>query len=287
MIGIYKITNKINQKVYVGQSIHIETRWYQHKQETLKERSNSKLYQAMREYGIDNFEFEVIEECSEKELNEKEQFWISFYNSFKNGYNSNKGGQGEIFDRSEIFKLWDEGKSVKEILKITGIKSSETVRGYLTGYKNYSIQESNRRGGEQARKTAIENGLGEKIFNYLTIYQYTIDGQYLRTWRSTKQIERETGIDGETVGRCLRDKQKTAGGFQWALEKKEMPDLSKSKTGRSTKIDKLTLKDQYLETYDSIKEAARINAIDSSLLSKVCKGKRKSAGGFHWRYSNN
>ena len=287
MIGIYKITNKINQKVYVGQSIHMEARWQQHKREALGDRSNTKLYQAMREYGIDNFVFEIIEQCLEKELNEKEQYWISFYDSFQNGYNSNKGGLGEIFDRSEIFKLWDDGKSIKEILEITRIKSKETIRSYLAGYKNYSVEESNRRGGIQARKTAIQNNNVVNTNYYSIIYQYSLKGEYIKQWNSTKEIQRELNIDGESVGYCLRGIRRTAGNFQWSLEKATMPDLSNNKQGRATKIDQLTLNDEFIKTYNTIAEAAKDNAVDPSLLSKVCKGKRKSAGGFHWRYSDN
>lgn len=85
MIGIYKITNKTNNKVYIGQSINIEQRWKTH----LKKSRilNTPLYQAMRKDGIENFLFEVIEECNQEQLNNKEKYWINYYNST----NSNKG----------------------------------------------------------------------------------------------------------------------------------------------------------------------------------------------------
>lgn len=96
MIGIYKVTNKINNKVYIGQSINIENRFQQHKNncsnENLKD-YNTKFYRALRKYGVENFTFEVLEELSKEELNEREKYWVSFYNSFKEGYNSNGGGE--------------------------------------------------------------------------------------------------------------------------------------------------------------------------------------------------
>ena len=60
MIGIYKITNKINQKCYIGQSIHIEKRWKEHV--NLAQTGETLLYKAFRKYGIENFIFEIIEE---------------------------------------------------------------------------------------------------------------------------------------------------------------------------------------------------------------------------------
>ena len=90
MCGIYKITNLINQKSYIGQSKTIEVRWRHHKA-AAKDPSNKgyeyPLYRAIRKYGIENFIFEIIEECSLEELDIKEQYYINKYNSIQNGYN--------------------------------------------------------------------------------------------------------------------------------------------------------------------------------------------------------
>lgn len=88
MIGIYKITNNINNKSYIGQSIQIEQRWKEHKLKYNWEREKTKpLYLAFQKYGLENFTFEIIEECKEEQLDIKEKYWIDFYNSYKEGYN--------------------------------------------------------------------------------------------------------------------------------------------------------------------------------------------------------
>ena len=97
MIGIYKITNLINQKVYIGQSRNIKERWKQHRYAYLELREKEKdypLYRAMRKYGLENFSFEVIEECQIKDLDEKEIYWINFYKATDTsfGYNLREGG---------------------------------------------------------------------------------------------------------------------------------------------------------------------------------------------------
>lgn len=102
MIGIYKYTNKINGKHYIGQSINIEARQYNHKSATYNEKAsdyNSQFHQAVRKYGgFENFDFEVIaeltpEEYTRESLNNLEKFFIKFYNSYTNGYNATPGGE--------------------------------------------------------------------------------------------------------------------------------------------------------------------------------------------------
>ena len=76
---------------------------------------NTNLYQAMRKYGIENFSFEVIEECLPEELNEREIYWIDYYDSFnkEKGYNMTPGGIEAIFiNPQEIYDLWDKGYSI-------------------------------------------------------------------------------------------------------------------------------------------------------------------------------
>lgn len=88
MIGIYKITNKINNKIYIGQSTNIEKRWQQH----IAKYSDTLIHKAIIKYGAENFEFEIIEECTKDELNDREIYWVAYYDSYNNGYNMTAGG---------------------------------------------------------------------------------------------------------------------------------------------------------------------------------------------------
>ena len=91
--GIYKITNNINSHSYIGQSINIEERWRHHKRYDIK-RSQYPLYRAFEKYGLNNFSWEILEECSEEELDTKEEYYIQLYNTYLQGYNQTLGGQG-------------------------------------------------------------------------------------------------------------------------------------------------------------------------------------------------
>ena len=86
--GIYRITNTRNSKCYIGQAVDIGDRWRQHIRRALnaEPRTQNKLYPAMYKEGIENFTFEVIEECSREKLNEREDYWQDFYHAKEYGY---------------------------------------------------------------------------------------------------------------------------------------------------------------------------------------------------------
>ena len=94
-VGIYKITNKVNGKCYIGQSVDIERRWRDHRNELNKTNpSNVRLYQAFRKYGFQTFSFEVLETCEEADLDALEIKYIAQYQSYQRGYNMTPGGDG-------------------------------------------------------------------------------------------------------------------------------------------------------------------------------------------------
>jgi group I intron endonuclease len=86
--GIYKITNLTNGMCYVGQAANVADRWKQHINRGIgaDPPTRNKLYPAMLAIGVENFSFELIEECSRDELNEKEQFWQEYFKAKEFGY---------------------------------------------------------------------------------------------------------------------------------------------------------------------------------------------------------
>lgn len=106
MIGVYKITNTQNNKSYIGISVDIERRWDDHKNPYNWSRESRKaLYQAFQKYGLENFSFEVLEECLITELSEKEKYYVELYDTFKNGYNATAGGEDNCGDSHPGHKL--------------------------------------------------------------------------------------------------------------------------------------------------------------------------------------
>ena len=100
MAFIYKITNLINNKCYIGKTERsIEKRWKEH----LRKRNDLDLplYRALNKYGINNFQIEQLEECSSQIIDERETYWITYYNSCEQGYNCTLGGEGGLLHLSE------------------------------------------------------------------------------------------------------------------------------------------------------------------------------------------
>ena len=86
--GIYRITNINTQMCYVGQAVDIAERWKQHIKRAIgaEPRTQNKLYPAMYKEGLENFTFEIIEECDQTKLNEREDYWQDFYKAKEYGY---------------------------------------------------------------------------------------------------------------------------------------------------------------------------------------------------------
>ena len=180
MIGIYKITNQINGKCYIGQSTNIHKRWNNHRSAYQNQNAheyNYYLYRAMRKYGIENFTFEVIEECKQSELNKRETYWIDYYDSYKNGYNLTNGGDNyahvikiteEILHKIDGY-LMNTKLHMREIAEIFDV-SEEMIQGINTG-----------RHWRRDINYPIRNGQ-EKQISYCVDCGKEIDRKAIRCW---------------------------------------------------------------------------------------------------------
>lgn len=134
---IYKITNTINGRSYIGQTIqNVKERFYQHcATKCSKAVSNMAIHRAIKKYGKSNFTVEVIEEIDSANLNDRERYWIKYYNSYNNGYNSTKGGQDGIklfknLDTESIVREYKSGKSLREIGRLFNV-DKQTIKDLL------------------------------------------------------------------------------------------------------------------------------------------------------------
>ena len=134
---IYKITNTINGKSYIGQTIqNVKERFYQHcATKCSKAVSNMAIHRAIKKYGKSNFTVEVIEEIDFANLNDRERYWIKYYNSYNNGYNSTKGGQDgcksfKDLDVESIIKEYNTGKSLRTLGTIFKV-DKQTIKDLL------------------------------------------------------------------------------------------------------------------------------------------------------------
>ena len=117
MIGIYKIQNKVTDKVYIGKSVNIEKRWIQHRCHlNNNDHANDYLQKAWNKYGENGFNFSVLCECEESVLDEKEIYYINLYKATDRsyGYNLREGGEGGAMSQETIEKMRGVGSTLSE-----------------------------------------------------------------------------------------------------------------------------------------------------------------------------
>lgn len=207
---IYKITNTINGKSYIGKTLDtIITRWKQHQSEAWKERSLERpLYRAIRKYGVSNFTIEVVEECSGERASERERFWIEECDTFKNGYNATLGGDGSAYlDYDKIVELYLETKNIKQTSEILKVD-----RGYISQIlkrKNIEIIPSSEIQKNSAKKVYMKNEQDELI---MTFRSQGEAARYIKNSQNLKSAEK--GIASH-ISHVLNGKRKTAYGYKW------------------------------------------------------------------------
>lgn len=281
MTGIYKITNKINGKIYIGQSHDIFLRWQQHRRTFESRCSNYALYKAFEKYGFENFDFSVVEELPNdiELLNDREKYWIKHFHSYVkdsecNGYNMTIGGDGNaLIDIDFVRELWDAGKTVIEISKETGHDRS-AIRKYLKDWSDYSEEESRSRGNRlmwQNRGESVE--------------QYSLKGEYINTFINLADAERHTGVNSKNIWCAVSKNALSAGGYQWKYcsDKTILGDISKQTKKQKQSVVRIN-KDGTTTTYESAAEASRQTGINASQIRRVCQGRGLSAGGYKWYY---
>lgn len=132
MIGkIYKITNNINNKIYIGQTIQtLKARFYKHcidSQQEDKYHKNMAIKKAIFKYGKENFSIELIEEVEKSMLDEREKYWISYYDSYNKGYNCTLGGQNGATRKCSLTESEEENVIYG---KLMGFSSTEIANIY-------------------------------------------------------------------------------------------------------------------------------------------------------------
>lgn len=210
MAYIYKITNQINGKVYIGKTLNtIQERWREHCSDYKKERCEKRpLYRAINKYGVENFTIEQVEECSPKVASEREKYWIEQYGSFKYGYNATVGGDGKQYiDYDLIYSLYKEGKNLVEISKILNC-DEKTVSKALNNF-NVPHEERVKQARDYCRKPVLM--LDQKTDEILKIFSSIKEVElFLNKPRSRQHI----------VEVC-KGKRKTAYGYKWRFSSQE------------------------------------------------------------------
>jgi group I intron endonuclease len=212
MAYIYKITNDINGKIYIGKTENsIEQRFKEHCRESKRERAEARpLYRAMNKYGIEHFHIDLIEKTDKPE--EREKYWIEQFNSYHNGYNATLGGDGKSYlDRELLINTYLEKQNVAKTAKLLGIDAGH-LREILKS-NNIEIKSSQEIAKEKlSKKIAMYDLEGNLLENFSSL---TEAAEYIQT-----EQNKTTNIRGIAVHirQVAQGKRKTAYGFTWKYD---------------------------------------------------------------------
>jgi len=186
---IYKHTNKINGKSYIGLTTHsMEERLKQH----LRNKNKHKFINAIKKYGIENFLSEIIETVEENLLAEREIFWIKYYNTYNNGYNMTEGGEGFTSNQRKNWIKNNYDKHIKN-MKENGLLSMKGEKNPFYGKKhseeNLKKSVNNRRKNNNGEYHPNGNRTA-KTFLFISP-----EGKEYKVFNSAKKFCEEQGIN--------------------------------------------------------------------------------------------
>lgn len=314
--GIYCIENKITNKKYIGKSVNIYERWRQHKIFLRHNKHHNKYLQfAWNKYGENTFDFYIIEECIEDELNDKEIFYIQKYDSTNNiyGYNLTDGGDGG----NTLIKYTDDEfsaycKKRREILKgkipygenagcakLKEFQVKEIIQRLLKNDFNYNIAKD-----YNISCSTINDIRHHKTWKYLTdgivfddiskrknirtsskkVIQYDLKGNKICEYKNARIAAQETGIGFKQISQVCNGYKRMAHGFVFRFDGDAFDKfpIEKCTNGFNQAIDQYDLDGNFIRTYNTISQAEKEHNCKG--ISAALRGISKTSAGYIWKY---
>lgn len=294
MYYIYKATNKINNKIYIGKTNNLERRIKEHQNK--KNQTNCLFYRAIKKYGIKNFDWKIIDIIEDNKANEREKYWINYYNSYyknknSNGYNMTIGGDGgngnskkiAIYNlQGELLNVLDSVSLVKKEYKINNTSDISKICKSKKGMRNGYIF-----------RYVEKNEIKKQINPYIKltrskrkVYQLNKKKEIINKFNSISEAAKKTNTCRTSLIGCLNGYYKTANNYIWVYEENIK---TKNKINveinayKNDKILKLSTDKKIIDYYSNCSEAARKNNIKNyKNINKALKSKTHFSNGFLW-----
>ena len=253
----YVHINKIDRKIYVGQTIYGDTpnkRWRNGR----GYKDNVYFYRAVQKYGWDNFEHEIIaSRLTKEEANNFERLLIATLKTYDNnfGYNLTLGGEGLLG-----FCLSNEQIQ----------KQKDTMKKY------FSNPEYIQRMRDVAPKRKV--------------YQFTLFGDFIAEYSSSMDAQRATGIHSGDISKCAFGKKSHVKDYIFLFEedikniKQKVDKYNHTRKLRKEKIVQLLPDGTFIKEWDNTSHAGNVLGINYKNIRAVCRNEREYAGGFKWMY---
>lgn len=223
---IYKITNQVNGKFYVGRTIKsLQHRFRNHCYEALERNSKNYFHKAIRKYGKENFIVEQIEICDPNSIGEREMFWICELNPH---YNQTLGGDGGMLG----FKHSEKTKSIlseKRMGKFTGDKNpfygqhhTEETKQKLSEFrkgKRFSKGFTGKFHKEESKSKTSQTLKNNPNVKRVKVFQYDIEENFLREFQSIADAAQFVNTSPSNIKYTCEGKFKHCKGYKWSYEK--------------------------------------------------------------------
>lgn len=316
---IYLVTNDFNDKVYVGQTItSIKRRWSSHICDAkhigkYKKRGRSYLHLSMNEHGIEHFKISeiahVIKDTREElkdRLNELQIDNIIKYNSqAPNGYNLTAGGDNfsdsllaPVVAYNVDKTVWKTFKSITEACQQTGMGTSGIIacckgrtqlcKGRVWRYAQDSYDKY------PTDKIIVSETIGTAYISGTAkmVDQYTLDGEFVKTYNSVSEAARQVGCGSSGINQCCLGHTKQVSGFFWRFHDEPLNKYETDGYIIVRQVDKYTIDGRFVQTYENEHEAAKeIAETQNKYLDTVarcicrcCSGQEKIAYSFVFRF---
>lgn len=222
--GVYRIYSLINGRSYVGSTSNLYKRINYHIRRLLCGRHTYELQNYYNEYGLDSLAVEILEIIPDRDrsiLLERESYFIEQFAAATMGFNK--------MPNAKKCSGWYWSEEQKDFLRLIAKNNSVKYRESLLKRLKLARQarldkpiEINwwvgRQHTEESKLKMSLSAKGRAPTHTRAIFQYTLDGVFLRKYNSIKDAERELGICAANISRCCRGQCKKAGGFKWAYE---------------------------------------------------------------------
>ncbi len=301
---IYRITNKINGRFYVGSSISLYTRYQNYKSCARAEKADNVLIQrAMRKHGFNNFTFDILEEVvpDKSTLLSREQYWIDKLKPFYPvGYNvaplssSCLGVKRPTLCKKvlqinkDTLDVVAEFESIGEAAEAIGssISSISAVcKGRKTSSKGYYWQYADGYDGKFCPK---QRRPSDKLDVGIPIIQMDVDGQFIREWSCAATAAKALDCSAQNITHCCRGKMFSLLNFCWTYKDSyQQRGFTPNKTKiREKPIYQKDLNGVVIQKWESAKKASIALGMNASAIGNCCMGRYKTSSGFQWSYVN-
>lgn len=214
--GIYKITSP-TKRIYIGQTVDIYHRFLTYQRMYVKNEGQTKLHRSFKKHGVENHIFEIIEECSEEELNCRERYWQDFYDVLNGGLNcrltKTDERSGKVSEET-LLKMSEASKGNQNWLNKKHTQDTKDRIGIANTGRRYS-DEVNKKKGRKGTIPPLKGKFSKDNPLSIPIVQLSLQKDFIKDWDSLMDVKRDLGLNISNINSCIRGKLKTSNGFIW------------------------------------------------------------------------